>query len=221
MLMKPCRLRKTHMFKEFQCQMLVPNKKNILLIYLLNHILRRRQKWAKQYFAWQYVSSRVTTVWNNLLSLRMLSEKSRSFIIRIWINKNLYHVWHFKWVSYNFPSLKPLPQSVQRSLYWPVWTDKWYFKFISLVYDLSQYSHLYFLPSCPLMCILKLVVSLIPFLQMWQWKRKCPVCSCSCLFKLDIAVNCLSHFSHRKFRRRFREDNFRPFSFDFSSKNPW
>ena len=153
--------------------------------------------------------------------LECFSEKSRSFIVRIWINKNLYHAWHFKWVSYNFPSLKPLPQSVQRSLYWPVWTDKWYFKFISLVYDLSQYSHLYFLPSCPLMCILKLVVSLKPFLQMWRWKRKCPVCSCSCLFKLDIAVNCLSHFSNRKFRRRFREDNFRPFSFNFSSKNPW
>ena len=162
MLMKPYRLRKTRMFKEFQCQMLVPNKKHILLIYLLNHILRRHQKWAKQY---------VVAEWQRY-------EKSPSFIIRIWINKSLYHVWHFKWVSYNFPSLKPLPQRVHLSLYWPVWTDKWYFKFISLVYDLPQYSHLYFLPSCPLIWILKFVVSLKPFLQMRQWKRKCPgVCS--------------------------------------------
>ena len=59
----------------------------------------------------------------------------------------------FKWASYNFPSLKPSPHRVQWSLYWPVLTDKWYFRFISLEYDLIQYSHLCLLPSCPRICV--------------------------------------------------------------------
>ena len=65
-----------HMLNEFQCQMLVPNEKHILLIYLLSHISRRRQKWAKQ------VYSRVDKVLNILLQIIIIS-------IKIWINKNL------------------------------------------------------------------------------------------------------------------------------------
>ena len=133
MLIKPYTLRMTSMFNKFHPQTSARNKKHILSIYLLNHILGRPQKCAKQYFAWLTMSVAEWQWYEITYHLKCFSEKSPSFIIRIWINKNLCHVWHFKWVSYNFPSLKPLPQRVHLSLYWPVWTDKWYFKFISLV----------------------------------------------------------------------------------------